>query len=77
MKHIANALVHLSLNAEPGEVVTLVVHLVKGYGWLAAICPYGTRVPLLDKDANYSLAARGNSPMEAITALNDKLPGLL
>lgn len=62
-------------NDEGMESATLSVHLVGG-DWIAAICPFASKVPLLDSNGDESLAARGNTPRDAIRALDNKLWGL-
>jgi hypothetical protein len=72
MNNIALAMHHLA-HIEENGTVTLVVH--NPGPWYAALCPFGSKVPYLDKNGEESLCARGDSPFMAILALNDKLPG--
>lgn len=74
---VAQALATLASDPD-GGIVTLVVHQIDGYDdWYAAICSFGSRVPLLCKNGNESLCASGCSPTAAMRALDDKLPGLV
>lgn len=41
--------------------------------WVAAICEFGSSMPLLDSEGEQSLAAAGVTPMEAMRNLDAKL----
>ena len=73
MKHITDRLAVLA-GMTDDEVSLVLWRRPQDCGlWLASICPFGSKIPLLDSHANESLAALGSSPMGALAMLNARL----
>lgn len=72
LRMIPYVLAKMALMSEPGDTPNLSVHMCEGH-WIAAICPLGSRMALLDILSVESLAAKGDTPMDAIEALDYRL----
>lgn len=82
MNNVLNRMAALAMWAKHEETAmapTLIVthrqgNFHTGNGpWVAAICEFGTHMPLLCNDGEASLAAAGETPMEAMRNLDTKL----